>query len=130
MEDVKRSFWWRWLPVLGYMGIITFLSSRTSHQLPSWSLMKFDKVLHTLEYGGLGFLLCRALPVKTPSTRIMLAAALGLAFGVVDEFHQTFVPGRSGNDLGDLTADWFGSTLGAISFVVLVRWFGKESWFA
>jgi VanZ family protein len=47
-------------------------------------------------------------------------------FGVADEFHQSFVPGRQGNDLGDMTADLIGATLGAMSFLVLRRIFRRE----
>ncbi|HEY7954375.1 MAG TPA: VanZ family protein [Polyangia bacterium] len=126
MEDVKRALS-GWLPVLAYLGIITFLSSRTGSSLPTWSFMKHDKVLHTIEYGGLGFLLCRALGphVRRPGAQVALAAALGLAFGVLDEFHQSFVAGRNGNDPGDMTADLTGALLGALAFFALRRLFSK-----
>ncbi len=109
----------RWLPVALYAALIFYLSSKPASGLPGWWFMRYDKVLHTLEYGGLGFLLARALPLRRPLPRVLLCAALGLAFGVSDEFHQTFVAGRQGNDLGDMTADLIGATLGAMSFVVL-----------
>ena len=126
MEDVRRALP-GWLPVVAYLGIITFLSSRTGSSLPTWSLMKHDKVLHTIEYAGLGFLLCRALAphVRRPGAQVALAAALGLAFGIVDEFHQSFVAGRNGNDPGDMTADLTGALLGALAFFVLRRLFSK-----
>lgn len=107
----------RWLPVVAYAALIFYLSSKTGHQLPRWWFMRYDKVLHACEYGGLGFLLTNALGAR----RWWLAALVALLFGVTDEFHQTFVPGRQGNDLGDLTADAVGATLGALSFVVLTR---------
>ncbi len=117
----------KWLLVAAYCALITWLSSKPGGGLPRWWFMRYDKVLHVLEYGGLGFLLCNALPIASSRARVAAAAALGLAFGVVDEFHQSFVPGRQGNDLGDLTADLVGATLGAISFLILARLFGRPA---
>jgi VanZ family protein len=113
---MKRAF--RWLPAIAYMGLITYLSSQAGKDLPQVWWMRFDKVLHAMEYGGLGFLVAFALgDVK----RAWLWATLfGLGFGVLDEFHQSFVPGRQGNDPGDMTADLVGSFLGALSFTILV----------
>jgi VanZ family protein len=113
----------RFLPIILYAALITYLSSKTGSDLPHYEWMKYDKVLHALEYSGLGFLFCRALGAFR--YRIPVAAAMGLAFGVLDEFHQTFVPGRQGNDLGDMTADLVGATLGAIAYVVLEHLIGK-----
>ena len=107
MEDVKR-----WLPVLVYAALIFHGSSQTGDDLPRWSFMAHDKILHILEYSLLGALLARAFGWR----RWWLAIPLGLAFGVGDEFHQSFVPGRYGNDLGDLAADLVGSALGAGAF--------------
>jgi VanZ family protein len=121
VEDVSRLVS-RWLPVLAYCALITWLSSKPGGGLPRWWFMRYDKVLHTLEYGGLGFLLARALaPSVAGVKRIAIVAMLGLAFGVLDEFHQSFVPGRQGNDPGDMTADLVGTTLGAASYAVLGR---------
>ena len=44
-----------WLPLFVYCGIIFYLSSRTI------TAVTHDKLAHTLEYGGLGFLIARAL---------------------------------------------------------------------
>lgn len=115
----------RWVPVVLYCALISYLSSKPGSGLPTWWFMRYDKVLHALEYGGLGFLLYRALPVENRAARLALAAGLGLAFGVLDEFHQSFVPGRQGNDPGDMTADLVGASLGALSFLMLARMFAS-----
>ncbi len=101
-----------WLPVLAYAAVITFFSSLSGPELPQYGFMVHDKILHTCEYAGFGFLLARALGPR----RWWWAIALGLAFGVLDEFHQSFVPHRNGNDPFDMTADLVGSTLGALAF--------------
>jgi VanZ family protein len=111
----------RWIPVVLYCALITWLSSHSGSELPKYEWMKYDKVLHAMEYSGLGFLLCCALKQLHRGARIGVSIGLGLLFGVIDEFHQSFVAGRQGNDLGDMTADLVGSTLGAIAFVVLAH---------
>ena len=112
MEDVKR-----WLPVVGYAALIFYFSSRQGQELPRWELMTHDKILHAIEYAGLGLLLARALGAG----RWWLAVVIAIAFGVSDEFHQSFVPHRNGNDLGDLTADLTGALLGAAAWVARTR---------
>jgi VanZ family protein len=104
VENVKR-----WAPVALYVALIFYGSSQPGNDLPQWSFMAHDKILHTLEYSGLGWLLARAFG----TARWWWAIPVGLAFGIGDELHQSFVAGRMGNDLGDMTADLVGSALGA-----------------
>jgi len=116
---------WRWIAVVLYCGLISYFSSKTGSDLPKAWWMKYDKVLHALEYSGLGFLVSLALlPLRT-GWRIAAGAACGLLFGVVDEFHQSFVAGRQGNDPGDIAADLVGATLGAIGFALLLHLIGR-----
>jgi len=53
-------------------------------------------------------------------------AAVGMAFtavaGALDEFHQTFTPGRSGNDFFDWLADLSGGLLGAMIALLFLQW--------
>ena len=107
----------RWLPVVGYAALIVYLSSQPGSALPRWPLMAHDKLLHTAEYGGFGFLLANAFGVR----RWWWAVVAAVLFGLTDELHQSFVPGRFGNDLGDLCADTAGATLGALGRVALTR---------
>lgn len=113
----------RWLAVVAYAAVIFFFSSRTPKGLPKIEIPHIDKVVHASEYAGLGFLLCRALRRREAPTTVDVAVAivLGTAYGVSDEYHQTFVPGRSGNDLGDLAADAIGSSLGALLYARLIK---------
>jgi VanZ family protein len=118
MEDVRRLV--RFLPALAYMGLVFWMSSqviRIPVELPGW--LTWDKLLHAMEYGLLGFLLMLGVrPLcKRTGTAVAIVVALGLAWGVSDEFHQSFVKGRNGNDPGDMAADLVGSTLGALSYL-------------
>jgi len=102
----------RWLPVAAYLAFIFMGSAQTADELPRWSFMAHDKILHALEYSLLGALLGRALGMRW----WYLAIPVGLGLGAADELHQSFVAGRNGNDLGDMTADLVGSSLGACAF--------------
>ncbi len=106
----------RWLPVVLYAALI-FAGSSIAGDAINPRLTVHDKLIHTAEYAGFAFLLARAFGAR----RWWLAILVGVLFGISDEFHQTFTPHRSGNDLGDITADAVGSTLGAISWMLL-RW--------
>jgi VanZ family protein len=112
VEDVKR-----WLPVVLYAALIFHFSSTPGHELPHWELMVHDKLLHTLEYAGFGFLLARAFGAR----RWWLAILVGAAYGVSDEFHQTFTANRFGNDPFDMTADLVGSAIGTGVWVAYTR---------
>jgi VanZ family protein len=67
-----------------------------------------------IEYAIFGFLLYLTLknsPYPSFSVHAMLfAIAIGVLYGMSDEFHQLFVPGRSAN-IPDLVADALGVTL-------------------
>lgn len=67
-------------------------------------LWDFDKVLHLVEYGVLAALLLRA--TDKPALSLLIA---GL-YGVSDEVHQYFVPGRSAS-VYDAIADVAGAGL-------------------
>ena len=75
-----------------------------------------DKSGHSIGYALLAFLLLRAFArgrlrdVTWP--RVAVAIVVATLYGVSDEFHQLFVPGRSA-DRYDVLADCVGATLGA-----------------
>ncbi|MBU9888543.1 MAG: VanZ family protein [Candidatus Omnitrophica bacterium] len=94
------SFLSYWVPVFFWMGSIFLLSSMPGGRMPQVPIPGIDKVGHLLEYGVLGFLLTRALLFSWPRGRgwklSLATATVALLFGISDEWHQTFVPGRSG----------------------------------
>ncbi len=106
----------RWLPVVIWCALIFTGSSVPGDAIDS-RLSLHDKIIHASEYAGLGFLLARAFGARL----WWLAIVLGALYGVSDEFHQTFTPHRSGNDLGDMTADLIGSAIGATAWRLLRR---------
>ena len=74
-----------------------------------------DKSGHSIGYGLLGGLLLRALAggrIRGVTWSCGIAAiALATLYGVTDEFHQLFVPGRSA-DRYDVLADCLGASFG------------------
>ncbi len=111
-------------PALAYAGVIFYLSSQPNPLpfLPR-SVFAHDKLLHVIEYGGLGALLAWGLSsLGTPPLRaFLLALAIASAYGASDEFHQYFVPNRE-CDVFDWMADTVGAALGAgIGTAVLRR---------
>ncbi|MGF1465655.1 MAG: VanZ family protein [Sandaracinaceae bacterium] len=98
------------------MALIWTLSSFALPELPVHRVPLKDKGIHLVEYAVLGFLLAHACVRTWPRharVRTMLLAALiaGL-WGLLDEIHQSFVPGRSAEVL-DLVADGVGALGGA-----------------
>jgi VanZ family protein len=70
----------------------------------------WDKLLHTVGYAGLGVLALRAFhggfERPRPAPTIYAAVAVVL-WGISDEFHQSFVPGRNAS-AWDVLADAVG----------------------
>lgn len=79
-----------------------------------------DKVGHAGAYAVLGALLTLA------TGRVWLAVLLATLFGVSDEIHQYFVPGRAA-DVYDVVADGVGALIGALSVAFLSRILGRRT---
>ena len=135
------SFLRYWLPLMIWMVVIfgasadTRSSERTSRILePFMRWLKPDitsesidavrlvvrKAAHVAEFAVLGWLLWRALyrPKQhdsRPWSYRAAAAALGIAilYAAADEFHQSFVPNRTGS-VKDVCIDTAGAVLGLI----------------
>ncbi len=84
-----------------------------------------DKIEHIIAYFVLGMSVCMWIPsqkwFKKPFAWGVLVILICTFFGVSDEYHQSFVPGRSGNDFGDLAADFIGSFLAPVVYFILLK---------
>jgi len=111
--------WLRLLPLILVMVTIFILSDQpgTSFHLPD--IINIDKVLHGLVYTLLGLTALWALPPQFRRQRPLAASVVVvlfcLGYGLSDEFHQSFVPGRFAS-LGDVIADTVGGLLAAVAF--------------
>ena len=106
-----------WILSLLYMVLIFILSSYTIPiKTPSFSF--FDKTAHIVEYGILASLIHLALRDRNVTKHKLFALAFMIAFlyGVSDEVHQYFVPGRNA-DIFDVLANG----VGAFCFLTLIQ---------
>lgn len=102
-----------WSPVAAWMAVIFAVSSITVPAsvagIPDWTT-------HGGAYALLSLLCCRALAggLGLPLRRkdALLAVVLCAAYGVTDEVHQLFVPGRDAT-FADLVKDVAGAIVGA-----------------
>lgn len=109
---------WRWLPAVAMAAVIAWFSHR-----PDWpdaAVGYPDWLLHGLAFGGLALAVTWGLTRGFRGARVPPGAALAAIlatslYGVVDELHQSFIPGRDA-----AFADWVADTIGAsVALVVL-----------
>jgi VanZ family protein len=105
-----------WAPAAAWAAVLYLLSARTS--LPMPRVEGIDKVGHFFAYLILGFLSARA--SKRLDTSPFLAIAVGWMYGVVDELHQSTVPGRVPS-FADWIADAAGVVIGVSLYLLLRR---------
>ena len=109
-----------WLPALLYMLLIWWLSSQQV-ALPIDSIPLRDKGVHLAEYAVLGACFAHAVAMTWPGRGLrgaLTAWLLATGFGLLDELHQAFVPGRSA-DILDLAADALGAAVAVIVVWIL-----------
>jgi len=106
-----------WLPVILWASLIFTFSSMTVGSASEFYLQDFliKKSAHLIEYGILAILLYRALLNYDVNTNKALFFAILIAglYGVSDEFHQSFTPGRE-PAVRDVIIDMVGATIGVI----------------
>jgi VanZ family protein len=103
-----------WGPVVALMLAIHVFSSMSNPPAPP---TLSDKTLHVTTYAVLAMLLLRALAGGswrgvTPGT-LLGCVAITVLYGVKDEWHQMFTPGRT-PDVMDVAADFAGALGSAI----------------
>lgn len=106
------------LTLLAYCSLIFWLSDQQTLPMPSTFEFQ-DKFLHAGAYWVMGVLSWRAfrhfgMPALTLSIVSLLFCSL---YGVSDEWHQSFVPGRESS-----AADWLADSFGAaMAMLMLLR---------
>jgi VanZ family protein len=101
------------LCALGWAGVIFYLSHLPGADIPPMFYGE-DKLIHAFVFGILGIFTLGAMKTRADGYRAFqpwLAVTLVTAYGVLDEFHQHFVPGRT-PDIHDVMADAVGGMLG------------------
>jgi len=108
--------------------MVLFLTVYLSHQpslKPPLELFPHqDKLFHMIEFGGLGLALVLNRDIfrgKRPRTLMILS---GIVWAVLDEFHQSFVPGRD-SSVQDMAADTAGLVIAVWIFFRIVQKAGR-----
>jgi VanZ family protein len=112
------------LPPFLYAGIIFLLSSISHYPEAIPRFFCFDKVIHLIEYYVFGYLVMRVFadsPVTVPSRHaVVLTIFVGIFYGIGDEWHQSFVPGRFAT-VYDVIFDSLGVVLAAFTYRFAVQ---------
>ncbi len=104
-----------------YMLLILGLSSIPGKSFPDIKFLSYDKLIHFIEYGLFSILFCYSfLPLTFKRSLLILIYAV--AFSLLDETLQSFVPGRDAS-LYDGIAD----VLGFMAGMILVKTRIKKS---
>ena len=100
-----------WLFTISYMGLIFYLSSKS---LPLPPLVHgTDKIIHASVYFLLAVLLYFSFLKSGLRKRLlMISAVFAVIYGISDELHQYYVPGRIAS-IGDAIADSLGALIGS-----------------
>ena len=118
MPAMRSSF--RWLPALLTMAAIFLFSSLPASRIPffgEWDLL-IKKGGHVTGYALLGVSYFFALPPRlSASYRALTALLMAVLFALSDEFHQSFVDGRT-STLRDVMIDALGATAALLGAVV------------
>jgi VanZ family protein len=107
----RHALLYHWLPLVAWMGLIFFLSAQPDlpHLESGWLDMAFSSGAHAFMFGVLAVLWMRA--VGDHPRFWLVAFGLTLLYGLSDEFHQAFVPGRTPDPL-DVLCDGLGALVG------------------
>ena len=115
-----------WGPVAAWMAVIFAASSRP---LPEYVALLPDCGTHSAAFAILCILCCRALAGGLSAIGRgdgVIAVVLSVAYGISDEYHQSFVPGRDAT-AWDVAKDTAGAIIGAWLYArVIVPRFGLQ----
>lgn len=119
-RPIARMAWWA--ATIAWMAVIYRLSALRGSQVPG----RFGSLGHFVGYLMLGILSYMSLRSgRSRGATFALALLLCSAYGVSDEFHQSFVPGRT-PDVVDWGVDTLGAASGAALALLTTRWAARR----
>jgi VanZ family protein len=102
------------LPVILYAALVIYISSIPNLNRPDIEILKYDKIIHFIEYAIFAILVFRSFSHIFSRQRLRLVVYSSLLFLVVfafiDEFFQSHIPGRD-SDIFDVLFDVLGGFL-------------------
>lgn len=121
---------------VAYMGLLYFLSSIPAYgveptamgRLFQWVAPSVQNTLHVPAYAVLALLWCRFLSGwrLSPLLIATIAIVMTTAFGIADEWHQSFVPGRMASAT-DATSNFAGAVAGTWVYRLVTARFARAS---
>jgi VanZ family protein len=118
-----RNFWFYRAPVILWAFVLFALSSIPNLPSPIHIGTWDDKLSHFVAYAILGALLLRAVArhAALPKARdFKISLTVGILYGITDELHQYFVPGRY-MEFNDFIADALGVIAGTLGYLWLAH---------
>jgi VanZ family protein len=120
----KRKIYLIYIPLIIYWIFLFIVTSLPAPSVPSFEVG--DKVKHFAAFFGLSVLLSLTLLYQNKNLlvkRYYLGATFIIAsiYGFLDEFHQSFIPGRSSEFL-----DWVADSLGALVGILFIFYMVKK----
>ena len=109
-----------WFFIIIYLTLIFYFSSLSCPPQPLGETKQAPILEHILEFAILGFLLIPGFKSLKLSNFFLLALMFGIFYGITDEAHQFFVPGRDSSPL-DVLADSVGILLGILLAKIKLR---------
>lgn len=120
----KRKVYLVYVPLIVYWIMLFIATTLPVSSLPSVDVS--DKLKHFGAFFGLSVLLSLTLIYQNKVLllkKYFLVAALIISsvYGLLDEIHQSFIPGRNSEFL-----DWFADSLGAVAGVFIISYLLKK----
>jgi VanZ family protein len=112
------------LPVMAYAGLIFVLSSfpYSPEEVPLF--VGYDKLAHFIEYYFFGILICRWLLNQKRHLvvrhALLMTLLVGVCYGVSDEWHQSFIPGRVAS-IWDVLFDGIGIAGAVLTYRITMK---------
>jgi VanZ family protein len=112
-------------PAVAWALLIFILSSIPGTKLPEIAHEINDKIEHASVYFIFGLLIYRAIEPRNNLhhfswMRLIVSIGIVILYGITDEIHQGFVPGRT-EDVLDAAADTTGGFLSAVVMYIVER---------
>ncbi|MGA2623632.1 MAG: VanZ family protein [Bacteroidota bacterium] len=112
-------------PAIIWAVVIFILSSVPSSAIPKMDILSHDKLIHGTIFFIFGVFVYRALAPGNASHRFnwkraLVSFAIVAGYGILDELHQHFVPGRT-PDIYDALADALGGLISLMAMFGYVR---------
>jgi VanZ family protein len=113
----------RFVPAALYTGLIFRLSSTEPDRFPAIAID--DRIAHFVEYAVLAVLVMFFLAAVTglenrTMTKVIVSVAIAALIGMLDEWNQSFVPGRD-SSWKDVAFDVLGASFSSLLIAVLLR---------